>query len=66
VVRQATADLSKVDTLLDRASSISGTVDSASRLAYGLFSNPAVKAMALASGGARAFRRLRQSRRRGR
>jgi len=65
VVRQANSDLAKVDTLLTRADSISGTVDSASKLAYSLFSNPAVKALALASGGARAIGRLRRGRRRG-
>lgn len=60
VVRQARTDLGKVDTLLTRADSISGTVDSASKLAYSLFSNPAVKALAVASGGARAIGRLRK------
>lgn len=62
VVRQARTDLGRVDTLLTRADSISGTVDSASKLAYSLFSNPAVKALALASGGARAVGRLRRGR----
>lgn len=59
-VRQANSELGRMDVLLDRAESISGTVDSASRLAYTAFSNPLVKAIALASGGARAFRRLRK------
>ncbi|MGQ0744393.1 MAG: hypothetical protein ACT4OS_08685 [Acidimicrobiales bacterium] len=60
VVRQAKADLGKVDTLLTRADAISGTVDSASKLAYTLVSNPAVKVLALATGGARAVGRLRR------
>ncbi len=62
VVRLARKDMDKVDTLLTRADSISGTVDSASKLAYSLFSNPAVKALALASGGARAVARLGRNR----
>lgn len=62
VVLQARTDLGKVDTLLSRADSISGTVDSASKLAYSLFSNPAVKMLAVASGGARALGRLRRGR----
>jgi uncharacterized protein YoxC len=65
-VRHASADLSKVDGFLGHAESISGTVDTASRLAFELVSNPAVKAVAVASGGARAFQRLRSGRRSGR
>jgi uncharacterized protein YoxC len=61
-VRQANAELARVDTLLVTAESISETVDSASRLAYLAFSNPVVKALALASGTGRAVRRLRRSR----
>ena len=59
-VRQANADLQRVDTLLERAESISGTVDSASRLAYLAFSNPVVKVIAFGAGTARASRRLRR------
>lgn len=59
-VRQANAELARVDTLLDTAESISNTVDSASRLAYLMFSNPVVKALAFASGTSRAWRRLRR------
>jgi hypothetical protein len=61
-VKQANADLGRVDTLLDRAENISGTVDSASRLAYLAFSNPVVKAMAFGAGTARAVRRFRKQR----
>jgi ABC-type transporter Mla subunit MlaD len=59
-VRQANSELGKVDGILDRADSISGTVDSASRLAYRAFSAPVVKGMAFASGTAKAFRALRK------
>ena len=61
-VRQANTDLERVDALLDTAESISGTVDSASRLAYLAFSNPLIKAMAFAAGTGRAARRLRRAR----
>lgn len=59
-VGQANAELSRVDGILDSAESISGTVDSASRIAYLFFANPAVKALALGAGTARAYRRLRR------
>lgn len=63
-VRAANAELERVDSLLGTAESISGTVDSASRLAYLAFSNPVIKAAALASGtgrAAKAFRRNREA-----
>ena len=59
-VRQASAELTRVDSLLGTAESISGTVDSASRLAYTAFSSPIVKGMALVSGLGRGVRRLRR------
>jgi len=59
-VRKADADLGRMEAVLETAESISGTVDSASRLAYTAFSNPVVKMMALGSGMGRAFRRLRK------
>ena len=59
-VRKADSDLGRVEGLLESAESISGTVDSASRLAYSVFSSPVVKTVAFASGSARAFRRLRR------
>lgn len=61
-VRQANADLERVDTLLGTAESISTTVDSASRLAYLAFSNPVIKVLSLAAGTSRAARRLRRAR----
>jgi hypothetical protein len=59
-VRQANAELERVDGLLVTAESIGATVDSASRLAYLAFSNPMIKAMAFAAGTSRAVRRFRR------
>lgn len=61
-VKQANAELERVDSLLATAESLGHTVDSASRLAYLAFSNPVVKTIALGSGVARAGRRLRRAR----
>lgn len=61
-VRQANGDLARVDGLLETAESITGTVDSASRLAYAAFSNPLLKVVAFATGTTRAVRRLRRRR----
>ncbi len=58
-VREATGRLDQVETVLDRADSISGTVDSGTKLAYRVLATPLIKLLALASGGARAFRTLR-------
>lgn len=52
----------RVDELLDRAESISTTVDSASRLTYLAVSNPLIKVVAVAAGAGRAMRRLRRGR----
>jgi hypothetical protein len=60
VVRSANAELERVDDLLGTAETITGTVDSASRLAYLAFSNPVIKAAAIASGTGRAARSLRR------
>jgi hypothetical protein len=59
-VRTASAELERVDDLLGTAESITGTVDSASRLAYLAFSNPVIKGLAFATGTGRAARRFRQ------
>lgn len=59
-VSQANADLERLDTLLDSATSVTQTVDSASQLAYLAFSNPIIKAIAFASGTARAARSFRR------
>ncbi len=61
-VRSANSELERVDGLLGTAESISGTVDSASRLAYLAFSNPVIKVLALATGTGRAARALRKKR----
>jgi hypothetical protein len=60
-VRKATDELDKVDSILATAESITKTVDSASKLAHAAFSSPVVKAVAMATGSARAFRRLRKA-----
>jgi hypothetical protein len=59
-VTQANSDLERLDTLLDSATSVTNTVDSASQLAYMAFSNPVIKAIAFASGTGRAVRALRR------
>lgn len=59
-VSQANVELERVDTVLQTAESISGTLDAASRLAYLAFSNPVIKAVAAGAGAARAARRLRR------
>jgi hypothetical protein len=56
----ATNELERVDSLLDSAESVTHTVDSATRLAYLAFSNPAIKTVAIASGTGQAVRRLRR------
>ncbi len=61
-VAAANGELDRLDGVLDRAESISGTVDVGSRLAYRALSTPVIKAMAAASGtgeAARGFRRRR-------
>ena len=59
-VRQTNSELVRVDELLQRAESISTTVDSASHLAYLTFSNPVIKALAVAAGTSRAVKRFRR------
>jgi hypothetical protein len=60
-VTSANAELERLDGLLDSATSVSATVDSASHLAYLAFSNPLIKGMALATGAAKAAKALRRS-----
>jgi uncharacterized protein YoxC len=60
-VEQANAELARVDSLLTTAESVSGTVDSASRLAYLALSNPVIKLLAFTSGTGAALRRFRRS-----
>ena len=59
-VTQANSDLERLDTLLDSATSVTKTVDSASQLAYLAFSNPVIKAIAFATGTGRALRAFRR------
>jgi uncharacterized membrane protein len=59
-VATANVELEKLDDLLDSASSVGATVDSASHLAYLAFSNPVIKAMAIATGTTRAAKALRR------
>lgn len=60
-ISQANQELTRVDGLLETAESISGTVDSASKLAYLFLANPVVKVLAAGAGTARAARRLRRA-----
>jgi predicted PurR-regulated permease PerM len=60
-VTQANADLARLDGLLESASSVTQTVDSASQLAYLAFSNPIIKAIAFATGTAKAAKAFRGS-----
>jgi hypothetical protein len=59
-VTQANSDLERLDGLLDSATSVTNTVDSASQLAYLAFSNPVIKGIAFATGSARALRAFRR------
>jgi hypothetical protein len=61
-VHNANLEIERLGGVLGTAESIGGTVDSASRLAYLAFSNPLIKAMAVATGTGRAARRLRRIR----
>lgn len=58
VVDQAATELERVGDVLGSAEAVSATVDSASRLAYRAFANPAVKTVAYATGVGGALRRL--------
>jgi hypothetical protein len=59
-VTTANAELQRLDGLIDSASSVTATVDSASHLAYLAFSNPLIKLIALAAGTSRAAKALRR------
>src|SRR5213078_1275316 len=58
----ANAELERLDGLIESASSVTATVDSASYLAYLVFSNPVIKAIAFGTGTARAAKSLRRGR----
>jgi hypothetical protein len=55
----ANHEIERFDRLVTTAESVTGTVDSASRLAYLAMANPVIKGVAFASGTAKAARRLR-------
>jgi len=55
----ANDEIERLDRLVTTAESVTGTVDSASRLAYIAMANPVIKGVAFASGTAKAARRLR-------
>ena len=59
-VRRASGEVERVDALLTSATSVTNTVDSASRFAYRAVSSPVVKALAFGEGTRRAMHRLRQ------
>jgi hypothetical protein len=59
-VHAANHELARFDRLVTTAESVTGTVDSASRLAYLAMANPVIKGVAFASGTAKAARRLRR------
>ena len=54
----AAVELERVGDVLGSAEAVSATVDSASRLVYRVFANPAVKTVAYASGVNGALRRM--------
>jgi hypothetical protein len=58
-VEAANYEIMRLDGLVTTAESVTGTVDSASRLAYIAMANPVIKGVAFASGTAKAARRLR-------
>jgi hypothetical protein len=57
-VLHAGAEVERVDDLIDAASSIQHTVDSASRLTYVAFSKPLIKVVAVARGLGRGIERV--------
>ena len=63
--RSVNQERERVDNLLRSAESVSGTVDSATRLAYLTVGSPVVKGLALATGANQAYRRFRGVRRTG-
>jgi hypothetical protein len=57
--RIARREQQRVENLLRSAESVTGTVDSATRLAYLTVGSPVVKGLALATGANQAYRRFR-------
>jgi hypothetical protein len=65
VVDQAATEMLRVGDVLSSTEAVTGTVDSASRLAYRAFANPVVKVLAFGTGARSALRRLFSPRARG-
>ena len=61
--RTANLERTRIDNVLRTAESVSGTVDSATRLAYLTMGSPVVKGLAAATGANQAYRRFRSGRR---
>jgi len=61
-VAKAGEGLDRVDGIIDRAESITTTVDNASRLTYKAMAPPLIKTISLVAGAGRATRRLRWGR----
>ncbi len=61
-VAKAGDGLDRVDGIIDRAESITTTVDNASRLTYKAMAPPLIKTISLVAGAGRATRRLRWGR----
>jgi len=59
-VDQASAEMARVEAVLEDTESVTATVDSASRLARRAFANPVVKVLAFRAGAASGIRRMRQ------
>ena len=56
----AGGELDRIDTLIERVDRISARVESTSKLAYGTFATPVIKALAVGRGTSEAARRLRK------
>jgi uncharacterized protein YoxC len=61
-VANANQQLDRVDALVGTAENISATMDSATDLAYRVFSDPVVKVLSLGAGASRVRRRLTRGR----
>lgn len=60
-VDHASAEIARVEAVLEDTEAVTATVDSASRLAQRAFAHPVVKVLAIRAGAAGGLRRLRQA-----
>lgn len=60
LVGRSEQEMERMDGLLETAISVSQTIDSAAKLAYLAFSNPAIKLLAFGAGTSRAAARFRR------